>query len=282
MFMSPVSKSMLLKSPLVTATLVTALAVGVVGCRRGPTNASLDGVTPDATFSAPTEAGAARPSTPLDLADAATQSTEDAEAVSLGELVEPPQAAVLTAEDDLAEINLRSQPSTDADIVGYGLVGDVVTLLRTLEADDGYGWYYLRFDESGAEGWVRGDFIDAQATEQPTAENDAQEEDALAEALDGGCGGPQNISHYYSTANYNIYICHTRGQVLYIGNEKGTSLVLLSDEVTAVRGTNASYVATNGNFEYHISPAELVVYRIDDAGDYTQVLQESVAAAETY
>ena len=273
---------MLLTSPLVTVILVTALTLGVVGCRRGPTNASSDGVTPDATFSAPTEAGAARPSTPLDLADADTQNQADAEAVPLGELVDPPQAAILTAEDDLAEINLRSQPSTESDILGYGLVGDPITLLRSLEAEDGYGWYYLRFDESGIEVWVRGDFIDIQSVELPAAQNDAEDEDALAEALDGSCGGPQNISHYYSTANYNVYICHTRGQVLYVGNEKGTSLVLLSEEVTAVRGTNASYVAANGNFEYHISPSELVVYRIDDAGDYTQVLQESVTAAETY
>lgn len=280
--MPPVSPSMMLKSTLFTLALATALAAGAVSCRRGPTDAAAGGIAPDATFSAPTEAGAARPSTPLDLADDATETQEDTDQVSLGEPLDAPQAAVLTAEDAQAEINLRSQPSTESDILGYGLVGDPITLLRSLEAEDGYGWYYLRFDESGAEGWVRGDFIDLQSVKPPTAQNSAEDEDALAEALDGGCGGPNNISHYYSTANYNVYICQTQGQVLYVGNEKGTSLVLLSEEVTAVRGTHASYVATNGNFEYHISPSELVVYRVNDAGDYTQVLQESVTAAETY
>lgn len=273
---------MTVPSTLVTLTLVTALTVAIGGCRRGAEN-NAGGIAPTATFSTPTEAGAARPSTPLDLADAATAAKADGAANGeAGEPLGEPIAAVLTAEDAQAEINLRSQPTVDADIVGYGLVGDRVTLLRSIEAADGYGWYFLSFDGSGAEGWIRGDFIDTRAPQASPSANDAEAEDALAEALDGGCGGPQNISHYYSTPNYNIYICQVRGQVIYVGNEKGTPQVLLSEDVTAVRGTDGGYVATNGNFEYHISPTELVVYRIDDAGDYTQILQESVTAAETY
>jgi hypothetical protein len=276
---------MTLKSPVLALALVVTLATAMGGCRRGPDAANGEGA-PEAPFSAPTEAGSDRPSTPEDLADAtatAKQTDPNTEAGSLvGEALNPTTPAVLTATDAQAEINVRAEPTTESDILGVGRVGDRITLLRNASGDDGYGWYYLSFQNTDTTGWVRGDFIDTQAPQQPTAENDAMEEDALAEALDGGCRGPENISHYYSTANYNIYICHVGGKVLYVGNEKGTPQVLLSEDVTAVRGTQANYVAVNGNYEYHIGPEELVVYRIDDSGDYSQLLQEQVTLAENY
>jgi Bacterial SH3 domain len=70
----------------------------------------------------------------------------------------PPQAAVLTASDPSQQINVYSQPSFQSDSPHYGLAGDRITLLSETTGDDGYLWYYVRF-ESGAEGWVRSDFV---------------------------------------------------------------------------------------------------------------------------
>lgn len=67
--------------------------------------------------------------------------------------------AVLTAADPNSQINLRSSPSTTAPSPGYGLPGDRVEVIRQVEADDGYTWYFVRFNQSKAEGWIRGDFV---------------------------------------------------------------------------------------------------------------------------
>ncbi|HEY9737960.1 MAG TPA: SH3 domain-containing protein [Trichocoleus sp.] len=81
--------------------------------------------------------------------------------------INPPRQATLTAQQSGAQINLRSQPNAQSGSKGYGLVGDKVTLLRITEGADSYSWYYVKFSGSGAEGWVRGDFINTQG--EPTA-----------------------------------------------------------------------------------------------------------------
>jgi len=57
-------------------------------------------------------------------------------------------------------INVRSAPSTNASSPHYGLTGDVVQVLTQKTGSDGYVWRYVKFP-SGAEGWVRGDLIQA-------------------------------------------------------------------------------------------------------------------------
>ncbi|MDB9527702.1 SH3 domain-containing protein [Oscillatoria sp. CS-180] len=102
----------------------------------------------------PSEANTPEPSTPQ-------TDVSDSSATAEGEtLINPPQAATLTARQAGSRINLRSQPTTDSERQGYGLVGDDVELLRAAEGSDELTWYYVKFDESGAEGWIRGDFID--------------------------------------------------------------------------------------------------------------------------
>jgi serine/threonine protein kinase, bacterial len=66
--------------------------------------------------------------------------------------------AVLTGAEPGSRVNVRSAPSTRATSPHYGLVGDRVEVLRSIKGADGYTWYYVEF-RSGAEGWVRGDFI---------------------------------------------------------------------------------------------------------------------------
>ncbi len=55
-------------------------------------------------------------------------------------------------------IDVRSSPSTTAGSPHYGLGGDPVQILDAVRGNDGYNWYRVAF-ESGAEGWVREDFI---------------------------------------------------------------------------------------------------------------------------
>lgn len=66
--------------------------------------------------------------------------------------------ATLIAKDPKAQINLRSTPSAKGKLLGYGVVGDRVTVMAEKETE-GYTWSYVKFSKSGAKGWVRGDFI---------------------------------------------------------------------------------------------------------------------------
>jgi hypothetical protein len=77
--------------------------------------------------------------------------------------------ATLTGETPGSRINLRSGPSINYQQEGYGLVGDLVVILREsggthfdlAAAKDrlGSSWYRVGFSESGARGWVREDFV---------------------------------------------------------------------------------------------------------------------------
>jgi len=74
--------------------------------------------------------------------------------------------ASLVANNPNARINLRSGPGTNFKSLGYGLVGDYIYILATNppEADyakdrQGYFWYRVGFPRSGAQGWIREDFL---------------------------------------------------------------------------------------------------------------------------
>jgi hypothetical protein len=41
--------------------------------------------------------------------------------------------------------------------IGYS--GDGVEVLKYVSDNDGYIWYFVRFQKSKATGWVRGDFV---------------------------------------------------------------------------------------------------------------------------
>jgi uncharacterized protein YgiM (DUF1202 family) len=70
-----------------------------------------------------------------------------------------PRSAVLTTKTPGSQVNIRSQPTTDAGSAGYGLDDDRVQVLDETEGKDGFTWYLVKF-ESGTEGWVRGDLVE--------------------------------------------------------------------------------------------------------------------------
>lgn len=71
-----------------------------------------------------------------------------------------PRQGILKAQQPDAKINLRSQPSRESKSRGYGLVNDNIEVLKVTQGGDGHTWYYVRFNSSRAEGWIRGDFIE--------------------------------------------------------------------------------------------------------------------------
>jgi hypothetical protein len=68
--------------------------------------------------------------------------------------------ARLRAQDASSPINIRRGASTDSEVLHLGYSGDAIEILD--ESTDGYGyrWFYIRFPQSGAIGWVRGDFVE--------------------------------------------------------------------------------------------------------------------------
>jgi hypothetical protein len=75
--------------------------------------------------------------------------------------------AVLTATDPNSKINLRETPSPGGKRLGYGLGGDHVGVIEKKIGDDGATWYLVKFPRSGAQGWIREDFVSLNATSQP-------------------------------------------------------------------------------------------------------------------
>ena len=125
-----------------------------------------------------------RRKTPLQRHRQKPQPTQQPQAEQ-GTAITPPKPAQLIAAQPSAQINLRSRPTINSESKGYGLVGDPVQLLRTTQAGDGYDWYYVKFEQSGAEGWIRGDFIniEGRATPLPAQVNTGNQCEGLLEAL---------------------------------------------------------------------------------------------------
>lgn len=149
---------------LVALGLAFTLGVTLGGCRQKvaevePTpTAPTPTAAPDTITTNPAAPPTATPTAPNPTTTASPQPTPTTGG-SPGTALNSPQAATLTAQDAGAQINLRSQPDASSRSKGYGLVGDPVKLLRQAKASDGYTWYYVKFDGSGAEGWIRSDFI---------------------------------------------------------------------------------------------------------------------------
>ncbi len=114
-----------------------------------------------------------------------------------GQAVNPPQAAQLIAAQPEAQINLRSQPTTTSSAKGYGVVGDPVQLLRSAQASDGT-WYFVKFEKSGAEGWIRGDFINTEGRATPLPPRASQS---------GTCDGLMDgmtVTAFYDANGFNL------------------------------------------------------------------------------
>lgn len=74
-----------------------------------------------------------------------------------------PRVGTLVAHSRGSQINLRSQPTVRSRALGYGLAGDRVRIYLCQPDTDTRGsdlnWCNVQFVESGANGWIRSDFI---------------------------------------------------------------------------------------------------------------------------
>ncbi len=214
-----------------------------------------------------------------DAASAGTESTPTAatEAAALPEdsgyrstPIDPSRTAQLVTQGEGSQVNLRSQPTTQSDSRGYGLGGDTVTLLRLAEGEEGLSWYYVKFAQSEAEGWVRGDFIDTSAqvaAPSPTSE----------EITTGPCGDNRPEA-FFETKSFNIHLCQTPQGLSYIGTNKTNSETLTTTDVRHSQGT---YIAIDGNRQYHVSDQTLAVYQVN-GGSYDQLEGEDVVRHERF
>ncbi|HSM80840.1 MAG TPA: SH3 domain-containing protein, partial [Nodosilinea sp.] len=180
----------------------------------------------------------------------------------------------LVTQAEGSQINLRSQPTTQSPAQGYGLGGDSITLLRLAEGEGGFSWYYVRFAQSGAEGWVRGDFIDTSA--QATSPDPALGTNPAIGT--GPCGDSNRPEAYFETKSFTIHLCQTAQGLSYIGINKTTNDTLTTADVRNSQGT---YIAINGNYQYHINEKSLAVYEVT-GGSYNQLEGETVIRHEQF
>lgn len=241
--------------------LMLALLV-LGGCNR---NADLD-ASPEALT--PGESNGAE-STPT-AGEAPTEVVDDGDFRSTP--IVPTRAAYLNTQAEGSRVNLRSQPTTQSEAQGYGLGGDQITLLRLAEGEGGFSWYYVKFAQSGAEGWVRGDFIDTAGQAANSAPGTAPE------ISTGPCGESNRPAAYFETKSFAIHLCQTPKGLSYIGINKANSDTLTTDDVREEQGT---YIAINGNYQYHINSKSLAVYQVT-SGSYTQLESEDVVDHERF
>lgn len=172
--------------------------------------------------------------------------------------INPPKSATLTAQQVDAQINLRSRPTTASTAQGYGLVGDSVELLRATKGEGDFTWYYVKFDESGAEGWIRGDFINTNATTASLQQGadvdiDSFTTDELFSVGSGGCG-------------MTLWPAGNPGEYIFFNGLPDTGMWMkLDGDMTQFRRTNASgpefygqsasqsFVSTSGQIEVAVT-----------------------------
>lgn len=236
--------------------LLIALVGSLGGCSRRAT------VTPPESV-APEEAAAADEAAAL-VGDSGFRSTP----------INPVRTARLVTQAEGSQVNLRSQPTTQSTAQGYGLGGDPITLLRLAEGEGGLSWYYVKFADSGAEGWVRGDFVD-------TSEQAAVPELAPGTApgvSTGPCGDANRPEAFFETKSFIIHLCQTPQGLSYIGSKKGSTEILTTTDVSLNQGI---YIAINGSYQYHINNKTLSVYQVSN-GSYTQLEGEEVVRYEKF
>ncbi len=194
--------------------------------------------------------------------------------------INPTRTARLVTQAAGSQINLRSQPTTQSTAQGYGLGGDPITLLRLAEGEGGLSWYYVNFagSGSGAEGWVRGDFVDT-SDQAAVPEPDSESAPGTAPGVSPSpCGDANRPEAFFETKSFTIHLCQTPQGLRYIGRSKGSNEILTTTDVGLNQGT---YIAINGSYQYHINDKTLSVYQVSN-GSYTQIEGEDVVKHERF
>jgi len=132
-----------------------------------------------------------------------------------------------------SEVNVRTQPSLNAPSPSYGLVGDRVEVIRSTTGSDGYLWHYVRFAQSGAEGWIRGDFIEIIGSEPPSS----------------------RWSHTYACGPYTITLAETSPEVYSYRSRSNQGNLDLANGRRIYSGYSWNYEFRNANTVYVVEDA---------------------------
>jgi Bacterial SH3 domain len=73
--------------------------------------------------------------------------------------IEPNVPGEIVTQQAKARVNVREEAGEKNAIAHYGVRGDKVMLMDSRRDPAGKIWYRVKFERSGAEGWVRGDFV---------------------------------------------------------------------------------------------------------------------------
>ncbi|WP_253188435.1 DUF2927 domain-containing protein [Leptolyngbya sp. 'hensonii'] len=124
------------------------------------------------------------------------------------------RSAMLTTRSPNSRIKVRSAPTVEAQLVSYGWTGDAVKVLGEAQGQDGYIWYYVRFDTSGIEGWIRGDLVSIAVSGSPLTTSSSNFSQSPASFTSNPA--PKAVSTYQSEViNYFLEIA--------MGSEYGES-----------------------------------------------------------
>jgi hypothetical protein len=66
------------------------------------------------------------------------------------------QAATLIGDESGSRVNVRPEPNLNQSDGSYGLVGEAIAVISTLENTNCQVWHKVWFPESGWQGWVSG------------------------------------------------------------------------------------------------------------------------------
>lgn len=73
---------------------------------------------------------------------------------------QPARSGLLTAKNTGSWINIRTQPTVQSSVRGYGFTGEEVNILQDMAGlHDSYRWYLVQFPGEQMQGWIRGDLI---------------------------------------------------------------------------------------------------------------------------
>lgn len=99
------------------------------------------------------------------------------------------KSAVLASNESGSPINIRASASTSAEVTNLGYGGDRLQVIEKKQGDGGYTWYSVKL-ESGATGWVRGDFVteDSLASAPSASSENRQESRQSASAPESRTG----------------------------------------------------------------------------------------------
>lgn len=140
---------------------------------------------------------------------------------------------VLTSNDPGTRINVRSQPTTAASSPHYGFAGDRVEIIRETMSSDGYTWYYVEFLNSGARGWIRGDFVRASGSgDRPNP--------------------PTRWSHIYYCGDYTITLRELANDNYSYSSRSRYGNLDLSNGFRSNTGRAWQYTFYNGDTVYEI------------------------------